>query len=138
MDNRGHGSHCAGTICGDGTKEKRTGIAPDVTLMCIKALNDNGNTNANAIVSGMEFAVEHGAQVLSMSLGIANSSIADRTMIRQTCVNTLEAGVIASVAAGNDGENLKSYPIPDNVRVPSSCPAPWIHPDQQSNAGGTS
>ncbi len=138
MDTRGHGTHCAGTICGDGTGEKRTGVAPDVTLMCIKALNDNGNTNANAIVSGMEFAVEHGAQVLSMSLGIANSSIADRTMLRQTCVNTLEAGVIASVAAGNDGENLKNNPIPDNVRVPSSCPAPWIHPDQQENAGGTS
>ena len=138
MDNRGHGTHCAGTICGDGTKEKRTGVAPDVTLMCIKALNDNGNTNANAIVSGMEFAVEHGAQVLSMSLGIANSSIADRTMIRQTCVNTLEAGVIASVAAGNEGESLNNNPVPNNVRVPGSCPAPWIHPDQQSNAGGTS
>ena len=138
MDNRGHGTHCAGTICGDGSGEKRTGVAPNVTLMCVKALNDNGNTNANAIVSGMEFAVEHGAQVLSMSLGIANSSIADRTMLRQTCVNTLEAGVIASIAAGNEGESINNTPAPNNVRVPSSCPAPWIHPDQQENAGGTS
>ena len=72
-DNRGHGSHCAGTICGDGSGEKQTGIAPNATLMCIKALNDNGNTNASAIISGMEFAIEHGAAVLSMSLGIANS-----------------------------------------------------------------
>ncbi len=138
MDNRGHGTHCAGTICGDGSGEKKTGIAPNVTLMCIKALNDNGNTNANAIVAGMEFAVEHGADVLSMSLGIANSSITDRTMIRMTCVNTLEAGVIASVAAGNEGGSQSSNPIPNNVRVPGSCPAPWINPDQQENAGGTS
>lgn len=138
MDTRGHGTHCAGTICGDGSGEKQTGIAPNVTLMCIKALNDNGNTNASAIISGMEFAVEHGADLLSMSLGINNSSISDRTMLRETCVNVLKAGVIASVAAGNEGEAQNSNPIPNNVRVPGSCPAPWIHPDQQDNAGGTS
>ena len=135
MDNRGHGTHCAGIICGDGTGDKQTGIAPDATLMCVKALNDTGNTNASAICAGMEFAVEHGAEVLSMSLGIANSSVADREMLRQTCVNTLQAGVVASVAAGNEGDSQNSNPIPNNVRVPASCPAPWIHPDQQENAG---
>ena len=138
MDSRGHGTHCAGTICGDGNGDRQTGVAPDVTLMCIKALNDNGNTNAHAIVAGMEFAVEHGANVLSMSLGIANSSITDRTMLRITCDNVLKAGIVASVAAGNEGEAQKNNPIPNNVRVPGSCPAPWIHPDQQDNAGGTS
>lgn len=137
MDNRGHGTHCAGTICGDGTSGKQTGIAPNATLMCIKTLNDEGSTNASAICTAMEFAVEHGADVLSMSLGIANSSVSDRTMIRQTCVNTLETGVIASVAAGNEGGS-QANPVPDNVRVPGSCPAPWIHPDQQVNAGATS
>lgn len=135
MDYRGHGTHCAGIICGDGTGDKQTGIAPNATLMCVKTLNDNGNTNANAICAGMEFAVEHGADVLSMSLGIANSSITDRVMIRQTCVNTLQVGIVASVAAGNEGNSQNEYPIPNNVRVPGSCPAPWIHPDQQGNAG---
>ena len=138
IDTRGHGSHCAGIICGDGHGNKHTGVAPDVTLMCIKALSDEGSANANSICSGMEFAVEHGADVLSMSLGIKNASEADKTMLRNTCVNTLEAGVIASVAAGNEGESQNGNPIPDNVRVPGSCPAPWIHPDQQINAGGTS
>ncbi|MBO5810961.1 MAG: S8 family peptidase [Bacteroidales bacterium] len=136
MDDSGHGTHCAGIICGDGTGGKQTGIAPEATLMCIKAIN-NGNANVNSIISGMEFAVEHGAQVLSMSLGIANSSISERTMLRQTCVNTLEAGVIASVACGNEGSSA-SNTIPNNVRVPGSCPAPWIHPDQQVNPGETS
>jgi subtilisin family serine protease len=137
MDGTGHGTHCAGTICGDGTGGKQTGVAPNATLMCVKAINSSGNANVNSIVSGMEFAVEHGAQVLSMSLGIANSSISERTMLRQTCVNTLEVGVIASVACGNEGGSAAN-PIPNNVRVPGSCPAPWIHPDQQVNAGETS
>ncbi len=137
MDGTGHGTHCAGTICGDGTGGKQTGVAPNATLMCVKAINDSGNATVNSIVSGMEFAVEHGAQVLSMSLGIANSSISERTMLRQTCVNTLQLGVIASVACGNEGGSAAN-PIPNNVRVPGSCPAPWIHPDQQVNAGETS
>lgn len=137
MDGTGHGTHCAGTICGDGTGGKQTGVAPNATLMCVKAINESGNANVNSIVSGMEFAVEHGAQVLSMSLGIKNSSVSERTMLRQTCVNTLEVGVIASVACGNEGGSAAN-PIPNNVRVPGSCPAPWIHPDQQVNAGETS
>lgn len=138
MDRRGHGTHCAGTICGDGTLGRQTGVAPEATLMCIKALNDEGSANANSLCSGIEFAVEHGADVISMSAGIANSSVSDRTMLRQTCINALEAGVIASVAAGNEGSSQNANPIPNNIRVPASCPAPWIHPDQEVNKGGTS
>ncbi|MBQ2499309.1 MAG: S8 family serine peptidase, partial [Bacteroidales bacterium] len=35
MDDMGHGTHCAGTVCGDGTAGSQTGVAPDATLMCI-------------------------------------------------------------------------------------------------------
>ncbi len=138
MDGTGHGTHCSGIICGDGSSGIRTGVAPDATLMCVKIINSTGNTDAGKIVSGMEFAVEHGADVLSMSVGIANSSTSEREMLRETCVKALEAGVIASVAAGNEGSSLDKNPIPNNVRVPGSCPAPWIHPDQQENNGATS
>ncbi len=138
MDERGHGTHCAGTICGDGSNGTQTGVAPDATLMCIRIMDGNGDTDAETIIAGMEFAVEHGADVLSMSVGIAESSKSEREMLREACIKTLEAGVIASVAAGNEGSSLNSYPIPNNVRVPGSCPAPWIHPDQQGNGGATS
>ena len=33
MDDHGHGTHCAGTVCGDGTAGSQTGMAPDATLM---------------------------------------------------------------------------------------------------------
>lgn len=138
MDGTGHGTHCAGIICGDGNNGKQTGVAPEATLMCVKIINNTGNTDASKIISGMEFAVEHGADVLSMSVGIAKSSTSEREMLREACVKTLEAGVIAAVAAGNEGSSLNNNPIPDNVRVPGSCPAPWIHPDQQENSGATS
>ena len=43
---------------------------------------------------------------------------------------TLAAGIIASVAAGNEGDLQYMFPIPDNVRTPGDCPPPWLHPDQ--------
>ncbi|MDD4847374.1 MAG: S8 family serine peptidase, partial [Bacteroidales bacterium] len=58
MDDMGHGSHCAGTVAGDGTAGTQTGMAPDATIMAIKVLNSDGGGNVNAICSGVEFAVE--------------------------------------------------------------------------------
>ena len=59
MDNFGHGSHCAGTVCGDGTSGTKTGIAPNATLMCVKALSDEGTGTVDHINNGMEWAIEH-------------------------------------------------------------------------------
>ena len=139
MDVTGHGTHCAGIICGDGTSGRKTGVAPDATLMCVRVIDDNGHTDADHIISGIEFAVENGADIMSMSLGLKQTvaSNTDKEMLRTACVNVLEAGVVASVAVGNDGSDYYS-PVPNNVRVPGSCPPPWIHPDQKANEGGRS
>ena len=61
MDEFGHGTHCAGTICGDGTSGTKTGMAPDATLMCIKCVSNEGMGGAADINKGMEWAIEHHA-----------------------------------------------------------------------------
>ena len=137
MDKFGHGTHCAGTICGDGTSGLTTGVAPDATLMCIKALDDYGYGSTSGFNTGMEFAIEHQADIISMSLGVMNASATDKTLMRNTCVNALQLGVVASVAVGND-KNMMMVPVPNNVRTPGNCPPPWLHPDQQVNAGALS
>ena len=137
LDNKGHGTHCAGTICGDGTSGLATGMAPDATLMCIKVSDPNVNATTEQIISAIEFAVDHGADIISMSLGWYASADLSATF-RTVFSNVLETGVVAAVAAGNSGNEQSSYPVPYNVRTPGNCPPPWIHPDQQSNAGGTS
>lgn len=137
MDNFGHGTHCAGTVCGDGTSGLHTGIAPDATLMCVKVLDDYGYGSTSAFNSGMEFAIEHQADIISMSLGVMNASVTDKTLLRNTCVNALQLGVIATVAVGNDGQ-MTMVPVPNNVRTPGNCPPPWLHPDQEVNAGALS
>ena len=137
-DGFNHGTHCAGIICGDGTSGTQTGIAPDATVMCIKVMDDAGGGNANTVCSGIEFAIEHGADVLNMSLGFPNASMSTREALRQTYENALEANVSIMTAVGNDGMLNLTFPVPNSVRVPGGCPPPWLHPDQQVNPGGLS
>ena len=66
IDDMGHGSHCAGTVCGDGSGASQTGMAPDATLMCVKCLDGNGNGGAQSISEGIQWAVEHGCDLFSM------------------------------------------------------------------------
>ena len=138
MDDQGHGSHCAGTVCGDGSGPSQTGMAPDATLMCIKCLGSDGNGGAQSISAGIQWAVEHGCDMFSMSLGIPNSSVSERTLLRNTCVAALDAGVVAAIAAGNEGDSQGQYPIPNNVRVPGSCPPPYMDDIQGENPGDLS
>ena len=136
-DDYGHGTHCAGIVCGDGTSGNTTGIAPDASLMTVKIVNRTGGGTPEQMISGVEFAVENGADILSMSLGFKNNQIGDaaKAALRKTFENVLEAGIIVCAAAGNDGN---SYGAPNNVDIPASCPPPYLHPDQQINSGGLS
>ena len=138
MDDKGHGTHCAGTVCGDGTAGTLTGIAPDATLMCVKSVREDGFGGAVNIAGGMEWAVEHGCDAISMSLGMVNAETADKVILRRTCEAILDAGVISLVCAGNEGYLQFVSPIPNNVRVPASCPPPYLDPDQMANPGGLS
>ena len=133
-DDYGHGTHCAGIVCGDGTSGNTTGIAPDASLMTVKIANRAGGGSPDQMISGVEFAIENGADILSMSLGFKNNQIGDaaKTTIRKTFENVLEAGVIVCAAAGNDGN---SYGAPNNVDIPASCPPPYLHPDQTLSGG---
>ena len=69
-DHQGHGSHCAGTIFGRDVGGTRIGIARGVKRALIgKVLADNGSGDSDMIFRGIQWAVEQGANVVSMSLG---------------------------------------------------------------------
>lgn len=69
-DRNGHGTHCAGTIFGRDVNGKRIGIARGVKRALIgKVLADNGGGSSDMIFRGIQWALEQGAQVISMSLG---------------------------------------------------------------------
>ncbi len=135
MDDMGHGTHCAGTVAGDGTAGSLTGVAPDAQIMCIKSVNADGTGGAVKLAEGMEWSVEHGCDIVSMSMGLVHPSITERELFRRTCVSILDAGVPSLICAGNEGFALDMYPIPQNVRIPGSCPPPYLDPDQMANPG---
>lgn len=135
MDDMGHGTHCAGTVAGDGSAGSQTGVAPDAQIMCIKSVNADGTGGAVKLAEGMEWSVEHGCDIISMSMGLVHPSVTERELFRRTCVSILDAGVSSFICAGNEGFALNQYPIPQNVRIPGSCPPPYLDPDQMANPG---
>lgn len=137
-DDRGHGTHVAGTICGTGASGSQTGIAPEVTIMALKTFNNEGVGEETHWVAAMQFALEHGADLMNMSLGRPQPNAAQKLMMRQACDNTLAAGVVVAACAGNIRQMQFMVPPPNNVYTPGDCPPPYLHEDQMVNAGGTS
>lgn len=129
----GHGTHTAGSVGSDGTAGSQCGVAPDASIMAIKVLSGNGYGSEGPVISGINFAVAQGADIFSMSLGWQSTS--QRQQFRTACNNALAAGVIGAIAAGNEGNQQWSYPIPGNVRTPGDVPPPWLNPDQTLTGG---
>lgn len=66
----GHGTHCAGTILGRDVSGQRIGVARGVTRAVIgKVLGPGGGSSAT-LLSAIQWALDEGAHVISMSLGI--------------------------------------------------------------------
>ena len=134
-DDRGHGTHVAGTICGTGASGSQTGIAPGATIMALKAFNSEGVGEETHWVAAMQFALEHNADLMNMSLGRPQPNAAQKLMMRQACDNTLAAGVVVAACAGNLRQMGFMVPPPNNIYTPGDCPPPHLHEDQLVNAG---
>lgn len=137
-DDWGHGTHVAGTICGTGVSGSQTGIAPEATIMALKTFNSEGVGEETHWIAAMQFALEHGADLMNMSLGRPQPNAAQKLMTRQACDNTLAAGVVVAACAGNIRQMQFMVPVPNNIYTPGDCPPPYLHEDQLVNAGGTS
>lgn len=69
-DQHGHGTHCAGTVFGRDVDGTRIGVARGVKKALIgKVIGQQGGAS-DAIVRAIQWAVDNGAHVISMSLGI--------------------------------------------------------------------
>ncbi len=69
-DLHGHGTHCAGTIFGKDVNGQRIGVASKTQRAVIgKVLGEGGGSSAT-IANAILWAVDNGAHVISMSLGI--------------------------------------------------------------------
>jgi len=105
QDRAGHGTWCAGAI---GARGRIEGIAPECSLMIGKVLGDNGAGDEEGIYSGLMWALNNGADIVSMSLGGPRMSRTMHELIIRF-VSRRQKWIFA--ASGNDGTyNRMGYP----------------------------
>lgn len=77
-DQHGHGTHCAGTIAGRKIDGKfRIGVAPGVKKLLIGKVLGEGGGGSDTLVAAIQWAMQNGAHVISMSLGIDFPQLVD-------------------------------------------------------------
>lgn len=107
-DTDGHGTHVSGTVVGE-----NTGVAPGASLMHGLVVNGNTGTVAQAL-SGMEWAVENDADVITMSLG---GNTEDAWINAVENANSMGVVVVAAVGNGGDGSSASPGNVHDVLSV---------------------
>ena len=129
-----HGTQVAGQVAGDGTNGVVTGMAPDAELM---VLGFDCSPPDSIGWEASDYAIANGAHVITESFIWPWEDPPDYEGWRRQADTELAAGILHLNAAGNDGQNTGTRPVPYNVGAPGNCPPPWLHPEQ-ALAGGIS
>lgn len=93
----GHGTMVAGLI---------HLVAPTARLMPVKVFGNDGTSQLSTILSGIYYAIGHGAKVINMSF----SMMAPSTELQTALQAANSAGIICVAAVGNEGQQILVYP----------------------------
>ncbi|MGW6916036.1 type VII secretion-associated serine protease mycosin [Kitasatospora sp. NPDC054939] len=111
-DSDGHGTAMASLIAGrgHGSGAGVMGLAPKAKILPIRLSSENESSNPqqNGLALAIRYAVDHGAKVISMSVGGASRF----DSVQRSAVNyAVSKDVVLVAAAGNNGqENPVEYP----------------------------
>jgi predicted outer membrane repeat protein len=106
-DDHGHGTHCAGTIGAVGNDGLDVaGICWTARIMPLKVLGAEGEGSAADAVPAIYYAVDNGADVISVSWGGEEGS----ETLREAIAYAHHEGVVVVAAAGNEGSGTPCYP----------------------------
>src|SRR5262245_2190831 len=81
-------------------------VAPDATLMPLRAFDDNGNTDLFTLAKAIRYARRNGAQVLNMSFG----TLTDARVLREAIDYAKAGNVLLVASAGNNNTSSPQYP----------------------------
>jgi subtilisin family serine protease len=105
-DNRGHGTHVAGTIAALGNNGKGIiGVAPRAKIMPVKGMGPEGYGYIADLAQCITYAAEHGAHIINNSWGAYWHS---RTL-EDEVVYAASLGCVLVASAGNDALDRISY-----------------------------
>lgn len=123
-DREGHGTFCAGIAGGDrkGKSGARYGVAPGSRLYVGKILDDAGEGSDGLALAGIEWALEKGCQVISMSFGGAVEAGSTYSEIFEDVAKTAMANNCLLIAAtGNESDRDEGVIAP--INHPANCPS---------------
>ena len=104
-DFNGHGTHCAGIAAAVGNNGIGiTGANPDALIMPVTVMQSNGTGDVATIVKGIDYAAANGADVISMSIGGYQYSMAE-----EQALGRAYSDAVLVAAAGNDGHAMVPY-----------------------------
>ena len=103
QDDQGHGTHVAGIAAAAKDNGKGVaGVAPEAQLVVAKSLDSEGAGTTEDINAGIRWVVDHGAQVVSLSLGgnfLVTSLLG--SSLRDGVLYAWSRGAVPVVASGN-------------------------------------
>ena len=114
QDHEAHGSMCGGIIAGRSNNglNMQTGLAPRSRLMVLKG--------ASGRLEAYEYAVEHGADIVSMSYTLRGRPLGNfRGVFRLAHEHMAAAGVLSVGGAGN---YAKSHPEGNQIGIAKNIP----------------
>ncbi len=107
FDNGGpHGTHVAGTIGAADNSYGVVGMAPGVDMHIIKVFNESGWGYSSDLAQAAQLCSQAGANVINMSLGGGGANSTEESAFESFVAD----GGLVVAAAGNDGNNVRSYP----------------------------
>lgn len=119
IDDHGHGTHVAGII-GAVTQPRMgvSGVAPNISIMAVKYYSEanSGAVNLANTVKAINYAVDHGANIINYSGGGPEFSEDEYLAIKRAEAR----GVLFVSAAGNehqDTDKLENYYYPSAYRL---------------------
>ncbi|MBA2476313.1 MAG: peptidase S8, partial [Actinobacteria bacterium] len=126
LDEDGHGTSSAGVI---GARTNNTtgqaGVCWGCSLMPVQVLDENGSGTTSDVATGIVWAADHGARVISMSLGGEGTT----QTLTAAVAYAASKGVVLVAAAGNSGSSTPTYPAayPQVIGVAGSTPEDTLY-----------
>jgi subtilisin family serine protease len=123
QDGHGHGTHCIGTALGPQCPEvkPRYGIAYEAEIFAGKVLSNAGSGGDGGILAGIEWAIQNGCAVVSMSLGAPTRPGQTPSLVfERVARRAQELGTLIIAAAGNESRRPD---VINPVGHPANCPS---------------
>lgn len=109
-DKNGHGTHVAGVVVADAGADGLGlwGVAPQAELLAYKVCRNDGTCWADDVAVAIGYAVQSGANVISMSFGGPRES----PLVSEAVKAAYKANVLLAAAAGNAGPKTGTLTYP--------------------------